>query len=168
MRAHELMEGPQSLKLYCDMDGVLVDFHLGVERTYFDQTGKRVSFQELSKGEMWKTIIQAGDGWWLNLPWRPGGKQLWNFIKRYRPIILSAPSRQEICVPEKEEWVAKNMSPDLKVICDAKKWKYATQYGVLIDDMPKNTIPWEEHGGKAIQHTNTPNTIKQLKKLGFK
>lgn len=168
MRAYELTEGPQSLQIFCDLDGVLVDFELGVELSYFEQTGQRVKFHDLSTSKMWKTINRAGEGWWLNLPWHPGGKQLWNFIKRYRPTILSAPSRQKICIPEKEEWVARNLSPNLTVICDQDKWKYATQYGVLIDDMAKNIIPWEEHGGIGIQHSDTSSTIKKLKKLGFK
>jgi len=168
MRAYELMEGPQSLHIFCDMDGVLVDFPLGVEQAYFEQTGQRVSFKELSKGEMWKTVTRAGEGWWLNLPWLPGGKQLWNFIKRYKPTILSAPSRQKHCIPEKEAWVTQNLGPGLKVICDQEKWKYASQYGVLIDDSAKYVVPWDEHGGIAVHHTDTPSTIKQLKKLGFK
>lgn len=168
MRAYELNEGPQSRKIFCDMDGVLVDFERGVEESYFENTGQRVSFHDLAKSEMWKTVNRGGEGWWLNLPWYPGGQQLWNFIKRYNPTILTAPGRQKTCIPEKNQWVAQNMSPKLKVICDQDKWKYATPYGILIDDFTKNTIPWEEHGGIAILHTDVSKTIKQLKKLGFK
>lgn len=168
MRAHELIEAPQSLEIFCDMDGVLTDFELGVEKAYFEQTGKKVSFSSLSTGEYWKTVDKAGEGWWVNLPWTSDGKRLWSFIKKYKPTILSAPSRQKICVPEKEEWVDRNLGPGLKVICDPDKWKYATQYGILIDDTEKKIIPWEEHGGIGILHTNAASTIKRLKKMGFK
>ena len=168
MRAYELNEGPQSRQIFCDMDGVLVDFELGIELSYFEQNGQRIKFHDLSDSEMWKTVNRAGEGWWFNLPWMPGGRQLWGIIKKYKPIILTAPGQQKTCIPEKEAWVAQNLSPDLKVICDKDKWKYATPYRILIDDTATKTIPWEEHGGIAILHTNVSKTIKQLKKLGFK
>ncbi len=168
MRLRELMEAPQSLEIFCDMDGVLVDFALGVEKAYYKQTGERVAFSSISTGEMWKTVNRAGEGWWINLPWMSDGKRLWSSIKKYKPTILTAPSTQKICAPEKEEWVARNLGPGFKFICDPDKWKYATQYGILIDDTPEKIISWEEHNGIGILHTDTVTTIKKLKKMGFK
>lgn len=169
MRYRDLLEGPNSLKLFCDMDGVLSNFEFGVVKAYFEKTGIRKSFNQISKSDIWRTINWAGEGWWASLPWQPGGKQLWNFIKKYKPIILTASSRQKFCVQEKEEWVLKHLGSNITVICESKKWKYASPYSVLIDDkLERNIIPWEEHGGIGIWHQNTPITIKKLKKLGFK
>ena len=40
---------------------------------------------------------------------------------------------------------------------------------ILIDDWKKNTIPWEEHGGIAILHSddNMENTRLTLEELGL-
>ena len=36
---------------------------------------------------------------------------------------------------------------------------------ILIDDFPKNTIPWVEAGGIAILHTSTAKTIRELEEI---
>ena len=39
---------------------------------------------------------------------------------------------------------------------------------LLIDDYEKNVQEWERAGGIGIIHKNGPNTIRELKRLGFK
>ena len=39
---------------------------------------------------------------------------------------------------------------------------------LLIDDYEKNVQEWERAGGIGILHKNGPNTIRELKRLGFK
>lgn len=36
---------------------------------------------------------------------------------------------------------------------------------ILIDDMQKNVIPWEQHGGTGILHTDTKSTLEKLRKV---
>jgi len=38
---------------------------------------------------------------------------------------------------------------------------------VLIDDLPKYVIPFRNAGGIAIHHSNTTDTIVELKLLGL-
>ena len=58
--------------IYCDMDGVLVDF----EKGYYDLTG--TSTKQFPKGDnsFWQPISDAGAEFWATLPWMPDGKEL--------------------------------------------------------------------------------------------
>ena len=38
---------------------------------------------------------------------------------------------------------------------------------ILIDDYPKNVDQFKNAGGIGILHTNSQNTISQLKRIGF-
>ena len=38
---------------------------------------------------------------------------------------------------------------------------------ILIDDFPRNVDQFKAAGGMGIVHTNTSNTLRELKKLGF-
>ena len=49
---------------------------------------------------------------WRDLPWHTGGKQLWNFIKKYDTEILSAyveDTYDKNCIPGKKFWATKNL-----------------------------------------------------------
>ena len=151
-------------KIYCDMDGVLVDFEGGYEKlTGIDLKG------EFKKGDdFWDPIKVAGVGFWAGLKWMPDGQKLWDYIKPLKPEILSAPSREESSRIGKAVWV-KYKLPGTKLILRYAKQKQqlATPESILIDDRQINIDQWEAAGGIGILHTSTDNTISQLKKLGL-
>ena len=96
--------------IYCDLDGVLVDFDKG----YKDLTGKLP--KEVSDDtEFWEPIHKAGAAFWIKLKWMPDGKELWNYIKQYKPELLSAPSKQESSIMGKRIWVKREI-PGTKLI----------------------------------------------------
>ena len=150
-------------KIYCDMDGVLVDF----EKGYFDLTGREASYKT-NPEEFWKPITDAGVKFWTGLQWMPDGKELWNYIKPYNPKLLSAPSREESSKIGKFVWVKRNM-PGTKLLLKSaeRKQEYATPNSILIDDRADNIQRWKDAGGVGIHHTSAANTIKQLQKLGL-
>ena len=78
-------------KIYCDMDGVLADFESGYEElTGVDLKG------EFKKGDdFWDPIKVAGVGFWAGLKWMPDGQKLWDYLKPFNPVLLSAPSREQ-------------------------------------------------------------------------
>jgi hypothetical protein len=150
-------------KIYCDMDGVLVDF----EKGYFDLTGREASYKT-NPEEFWKPITDAGVKFWTGLQWMPDGKQLWDYIKGYNPELLSAPSREESSKIGKFVWVKRNI-PGTKLLLKSaeRKQEYATPNTILIDDRADNIQRWKDAGGVGIHHTSSENTIKQLQKLGL-
>jgi len=151
-------------KIYCDMDGVLADFESGYEKlTGVDLKG------EFQKGEdFWEPISKAGVGFWAGLKWMPDGQKLWNYIKPYKPDLLSAPSREESSRIGKAVWV-KYKLPGTKLILRYAKQKQelANPESILIDDRQINIDQWEAAGGIGILHTSADNTISQLKQLGL-
>ena len=165
MELARLREEETEYTIYCDMDSVLVDFDLG----YQELTGM-TSQQADAKGieTFWDPISKAGAKFWITLQWMPDGKQLWDYIKKYNPILLSAPSREESSKLGKRVWVKREL-PGVKLILKyaSQKQEYASPTSILIDDRQKNIDQWEAAGGIGILHTNTPNTIKQLQQLGL-
>jgi hypothetical protein len=150
-------------KVYCDMDGVLVDFDKG----YKDLTGTEASFST-PPNEFWDPISKAGAAFWIKLKWMPDGKQLWDYIKKYNPDLLSAPSREESSKMGKRIWVKREL-PGTKLILRSaeRKQEFATPNSILIDDRADNIKRWKEAGGKGILHTSAADTIQQLKDLGL-
>ena len=159
-------------RIYCDMDGVLCDFAKGVEKVIGVSIDK---WAYGSKSEKWDKI-KATPKFWHTLPWMPGGQQLWNFISKYKPYILSAYVEESFdpnCIPGKSHWARTNLgigNNRINLVKRVQKQNFAKVVGkpaILIDDYEKNTRQFTERGGIGITHTSTTNTINQLKKLGF-
>ena len=160
-------------KIYCDMDGVLCDFKTHAEKTVGVPIKKWMSLPKECK---WDPIVEKGD-FWSSMPWMPGGQQLWSFIKKYNPDILSAhveEVRDPTCIPGKRLWASRNLgisNQRINLVRRFQKKDYAqTGYrspAILIDDYEKNTREFAQRGGIGIHHTSTSKTLSELKKLGF-
>jgi len=159
-------------RIYCDMYGVLCDFSKGVEKVIGVSIDK---WAYGSKSEKWDKI-KATPKFWHTLPWMPGGKDLWNFISKYKPHILSAYVEESFdpnCIPGKSHWARTNLgigTNRINLVKRVQKQNYAKVVGqpaILIDDYKKNTDQFTDRGGIGILHTSTSNTISELKKLGF-
>lgn len=154
----------ENYKIYCDMDGVLVDFIKG----YFELTGKDITGQYHTNKTFWKPIDAAGLNFWLNLEWTPDGKALWDYIKKYNPELLSSPSIQNDSRVGKAKWVERELPGAHLILRSAsKKQEFASPDTILIDDRESNIEQWADAGGIAIHHTSTENTINQLKQLNL-
>jgi hypothetical protein len=150
-------------QIYCDMDGVLVDFDKG----YKNLVGVEPS-SVLDKNEFWDPITEKGAAFWITLKWMEDGKQLWDYISKYEPTLLSAPSREESSKIGKRVWVKREL-PGVKLILKpaAQKQQLASPTAILIDDRISNVNQWEERGGIGILHINAKTTIDKLKSLGL-
>jgi FMN phosphatase YigB (HAD superfamily) len=149
-------------KIYCDMDGVLVDFNKG----YKELTGEDLTGEHRNDTDFWDPITKAGYDFWFNLEWVPDGKQLWNYIKKHEPKILSAPSREEVSRVAKHDWIEKELPGTHLILRSAKHKKdFAAPTSILIDDRLDNIQGWRDAGGIGIHHINTKHTIDQLKVL---
>lgn len=149
-------------KIYCDMDGVLVDFDKG----YLKLTGHKLDGEHRSDDHFWDPINEAGYEFWINLEWSSDGKRLWKYIEKYNPELLSAPSRQNDSRVAKHDWVKREL-PDTHLILRSAKHKkdFAGPNCILIDDRIDNIQGWRDSGGIGIHHVNAKHTIDQLKAL---
>ena len=74
--------------IYCDMDQVLCNFMKAADKAVGG------SFVTFDKDERWKKINQT-KGFWENLEWMPGAKNLYKKIIKYDAHILSAYSGKD-------------------------------------------------------------------------
>lgn len=152
----------KEVKIYCDMDGVLTDF----DGAYFELTGVDLRGRHLNSVSFWEPISKAGVKFWSDMKWKEDGKELWNYIEKYKPKLLSAPSRENSSRVGKKLWVENNL-PGVDLILRSAEHKkdLAEPNAILIDDRPDNINGWIEKGGIGILHTSTSETIEVLKNL---
>jgi len=151
--------------VFCDMDGVIVNFNKGYE----ELTGTKLDGTYQTSEEFWDPINKKGSEFWENLEWMPDGKRLWNYISEYYPVILSSPSRRGYGSREgKKNWVDREL-PGTSLILEYSfnKQKYSGVDRILIDDRDSNIEQWISKGGIGILHTSTEDTIEQLKNIGL-
>jgi len=153
-------------KIFCDMDGVLCDF----DRRFEQFGGMKPKEYESRFGtkKFWELIDKVGEQFWSKMPWMSDGKQLWTYISKYKPVLLSAPSMNPSSRYGKHLWVNENL-PGTKLILAKreKKRNYSGKNQILIDDRPDNINEWVYEGGIGILHTSAQQTINDLKELGL-
>ena len=158
-------------KIYCDMDGVLTDFHERFEHfTGYDNP--QTYEKKFGTEQFWHLIDnKVGVRFWVGMKWMLQGKKLWDFIKPYKPDLLTSPSRNNTSRLGKNLWVRNNVDPKPKVIFaySADKQRYANENSILIDDKKSNINEWASKGGIAIRckDGNTDHVIEKLKELGY-
>lgn len=150
--------------IFCDLDGVLADFNDG----YYKLTKRDIRGKFLTNKWFWDPIDKAGREFWANLNWTIDGKNLWEYIKKYNPKILSAPSMKNDSRVGKHDWVNREIPGTTLLLRSAEnKKEFANNTSILIDDRLENINDWIESNGIGILHKNAKNTIKQLKEFGL-
>lgn len=149
--------------VYCDMDGVLVNFVKGTEQLEAGLLGNTPSY-------FWPVINRCGARFWADLHWMPDGKKLWmslmSMVHPTRLWLLTARPRHGSAKPGKWIWIYRNMGiwmVDRTIICYRKeKMRYAPGGNILIDDRADTIEAWIASGGHGIVHKNTKDTLFQL------
>ena len=157
-------------KIYVDLDEVLVDYRKVVKKFGYDldmlqqdQELEDVFWDMIHKRSKKKLPI------WGGMSPMPDALELWNYVKKYDCEILSSMGVYGTPTQEKQEWVRRHIGdvPVNLVYGSPAKAKFATPNSILIDDKLKSIEPWIAAGGIGILHTDTLNTIKQLKAMGL-
>ena len=154
-------------KIYCDMDGVLVDFNKRFGE--LSAWGPEKFIEKNGLNEFWELIDGRGVGFWVGMEWMEDGKELWSLLKEnFEVELLSSPSRAENSRLGKRLWVRNHkLGVKLNLEYSRSKHKYAAPNHILIDDRKDNIEDWESKGGVGILHTSTENTIECLRKKGI-
>lgn len=161
--------------IYCDMDGVLCDFEARFEHfTGLSPDQYRVEmtkkYGEKKVDEIFWDVIdhQVGIRFWRGMPWMPEGKDLWAYIKQYKPTLLTAPSWHKSSTEGKTLWVEDHI-PGTPIIFKQAKQKanLAGPNIILIDDREDTIMSWKAKNCIGILYKNTDQTINELKLLGI-
>ncbi len=190
-------KGPQSFpfRIYCDMDGVLVDLAGGIlNAAKQDATNpkQRAAVMKIITSDIeWRAhkgdekmkkglkfiykLLNNDQDFWASLPPMKDSMVLWSFISQFEPFILSHPW-DDSSAKGKRMWLstlAGNINPatpQSRIILTGDKHKFAINKttgapNVLIDDMEKYIGPWKKAGGIAIHHVSADSSIRELKTL---
>lgn len=153
-------------KLFCDMDGVLVDFIAGTKRVLgYDMTNPKYP-----QKESWD-VLEEFPRLWETMPWVRDGKKLWNHIQYARNLeMLTAlpyggydARRSQL---GKVIWCVRELGVDatqVNVVQREHKADFAADTHLLIDDTRRNCQEFIQNGGHAIHHTDAISTIEKLK-----
>jgi len=146
--------------IYCDMDGVLVDFERIVREN------SNLTKFPVENDILWP-IVKSIDPFWEIIPWKEDGKELWDFIAQYDVTILTSPSNHdaERAKKGKTKWIRREIG-DVPIIFERGSTKiiHLSPGDVLVDDWPSN---FKNFGGvegiKGILHTSAKKSIEELK-----
>lgn len=150
--------------LWLDIDGCFADFSSGARRLGIDLTDPGYD-----KGALWRAISEQSD-FWLNLPKLPGARRLWESLRIYNPVFLTAYGGSfGVCAPQKERWLAEVLGANAPcvVVQRAAKPHYARPGDVLVDDNPDTIAAWQAAGGIGVVHRNVGQTLRDLAEIGF-
>lgn len=157
------------MKIFCDLDGVLTDF----DGRFLELFGKKPKefIETYGYPSFWASITRNAKDFWSGIKWKSDGKELWQYISQFNPIILSSvpPSMVKIATECKEQWITKELGKDVEYYITIRKEKqnFSDEGNILIDDLKKNIYEWSIHGGIGILHISAEDTIKELKRLGL-
>lgn len=150
---------------FLDMDGVLADFvsgiHLAHNRPNIYETDPQRSAGVFDIETLWGISTEefwapsCVDGFWRNLHKMPEADQIVQLVTSTfgtnNVAILTFPSDDARCVPEKKEWIS-HYYPDLlpnMLFGSAKKF-LAGPSRYLLDDRDKNIESFRSYGGTGI------------------
>jgi hypothetical protein len=179
-----LTEGSEvkQVRIFCDLDGVLVDFNRGFKRIEANKDELSPTEYEEKYGaeKMWEMVDDAGDSFWANLKWMKDGRELWDYLSQFDPIILSSPSRSKHSIHGKMKWINRNLGlsqpkpttsskkwdPESRIILSSYKYKFAkSKDDILIDDTKAKIKDWTEAGGTGILHNDATDTIRVMEEI---
>ena len=172
--------------IYCDMDGVLVDFELGAVNLISDileafgedwRPSRREDLDEKPVRQVMMSAISASPGDFFKMlpPLKDGTTELWEFLNSLGlPVnILSAPIRGRGMPADegKKLWVRAHLNPqpDSVFIVDAvNKKNFAVSNeipNILVDDKESTIISWNDSGGIGIFHEpgNSSRSVREIK-----
>ena len=171
--------------IYCDYDGVLVDFEAHTKVLNGHDWNSPIYKDPDKKYQRNKATFE-NPNFWANCPPMPDFLPLWNVLRKHQPHILTAyPHSMETPVSEhlakvgKWEWNLKHTHVPLErfhVVLRQHKQLYANtvnlktdhvMQNILIDDFPSNIVEWNRNRGIGILHENAAKTLAELKKLGI-
>lgn len=194
--APQRIADPSRPRLYCDLDGVLVDFEAGIRTIFPDLPDDFSSFHipDLKRSTMWQKVKQA-DAFFERLPWTRDGRRLWHAIRALEPTILTGVPNHPSSRVEKLRWCERELGVDVNhidmaghfrshlnmngkakvpdkcnvITCwsDNKHFESGPN-AVLIDDRLCLRERWEAAGGIFVHHDgDVDSTLQKLREIGL-
>lgn len=147
------------LKIFCDKDGLLYDWEQHALDTFGYSLTKdeknRLKNNEIDVCHIIPKImddVSFHGGWefWRDIPLFPWAKKLVEELKKKGTVAFLTSQGKFLDAPKGKMIASHNHFPDVPLIMTSDKWLCAGPNTLLIDDKPKNTRKFQEHGGRTI------------------
>lgn len=166
------------MKIFLDLDGVIVDFIGGVlalhelrapnikheDITSYGCIVRKLGFQ--SEAEFWDETDTPK--FWTELQFTPEAGTLLAFLKTYDVTLLTSPSHK--AAGPKQTWIRYSL-PEFfkrgKYLIGPDKAAVAGHGKLLIDDSEENCERWVKNGGKAILFPRPWNNLRYKDPLEY-
>lgn len=165
------------IRILLDMDGVIADFATEYKNIN-GLTPKEGYANKRKKDKLWDRFV-VSDGF-KNIKMLPDGQELIDFL--FQSFLDKKIGGIEICSSAggekhyytvrhaKIDWLSRHGLGDLKANITVNGKDKANVINdhwrdILIDDTDHIVDNFKEHGGEAILHTSTKDTIEQLNKI---
>lgn len=183
--------------VYCDLDGVLVDFAKGIQQIFPENPPQSsAEIQELKNNNVLWRRVSTADSFFQHLDWMPEGRLLWKSIENLNPDILTGVPPNLSSRREKFLWCQRELTGFSNIVHVDRAGQWSRHHGVgaiqdnacnvitcwshnkhfesgpnsvLIDDRPSLRAKWEEKGGTFILHVpgRVYDTLRQLREHGI-
>jgi hypothetical protein len=109
--SHEKVSKKEKYTLFCDLDGVLVDFDAGVRKMF----GKPA--HQVPPNRLWPAIHKSTH-FFRDLPWMIDGEELWEALRKspYTVNILTGVSMRGAIVQDKYEWCQRELCVETNLV----------------------------------------------------
>lgn len=171
------------MKIYFDMDGVLVNFDaMRPNDTDLNHPSADLSPEKRAQKKRFWQQIEQEPNFWHDIPSMPNIEHLLSvacalgeiFVLSKTPgahHFINGEKYVEYVANEKRRWIADHMGKyfdtEHTIICDGAKGELIrpSKTDILIDDRPENITEWESHGGTGIVFTNAIDVAQKLQDL---
>lgn len=175
------------MKIFLDMDGVLMDFDRALienglfvwakrkgNRTYHHLPQQEWTMEEKEHDDQINALMMQ-QTFWDNIKPMADAYLLWDYCRPFRAEVLSArPAHQPvrlapmvIAAKERSIWRYFDGAFDPRYIhiCLRKEKAQFAPGNILVDDLVGNCNEWNAAGGTAILHKDAASTVKILSEL---
>jgi 5'(3')-deoxyribonucleotidase len=145
--------------VFLDSDGVCADFDRGFPEIF------GIDHRSIPEEEMWRLVAELPT-FFDELPLMPDAEELFNGLRDYDPIILTACPKAcfQAAAIAKKRWVRRHFGLHVRVLPvwgGKNKPLYMHQPGdILIDDWQDNITAWNAFGGTGILHLDAASSLE--------
>lgn len=169
----------QKIKVFLDLDGVVVDLYRGLKEKFdFEFPKEQSEDNRKIIHNMWYDIAHNHPMFWRNLPAIPNYMRIYDAVMAVDPnayICSATPEpftgiEEHGCAVEKRAWVFEHFGWEQaqRTIITKSKLKQTfidpNAICILVDDHPGNIKRWSIAGGITIHHTDVFKTVQELSK----
>jgi len=171
-------------QIFVDMDGVLSNFFDAALAAHgSDGSGyprglyQIEQYLDITANEFWRVIDEQGEDFWSGMSMCEGADALWELVLPHKPIILTSPSMNPLCLSGKLKWMQNVFHEKFRdyIFCPAQHKHLLANHknSILIDDRQSNVDDWHKAGGIGVlwphignEHEgNVDSTIENLKPI---